>query len=79
MTLFQKLQDVIATALNVPASSISETTTDKDIAQWDSMGHVNLLMALEQTFDIQVDVEDFPTLNSVPAILDYLKARNIAS
>ena len=31
------------------------------------------MMALEQTFDVQLEVEDFPRLTSVPAILDYLK------
>jgi acyl carrier protein len=33
-------------------------------------------MALEQTFDIYLDVEDFPLLNSVPAIIQYLQKRN---
>jgi acyl carrier protein len=35
------------------------------------------MIALEQTFDIQLDVEVFPTLNSVPAILDQLRAQGV--
>lgn len=77
MSIFDKLQDVIASTLKVPASKIRETTVNEDIAAWDSLGHVNLMMALEQTFDIFLDVEDFPRLVSVPAIVRYLKDNGI--
>jgi acyl carrier protein len=76
MTTFEQLQQVIATTLNIAPQKITETTTDEDIAAWDSLGHVNLMMALEQTFDVYLDVEDFPLLNSVPAIIQYLHKRS---
>ena len=38
---------------------------------------VNLMMALEQTFDIFLDVEDFQKLTSVSAIIEYLKDQGI--
>ena len=77
MSLFEQVQDAIAVTLKVPASKITEETTSEDLAAWDSLGHVNLMMALEQTFDIFLDVEDFSKLNSVPAIIDYLKKQDI--
>jgi acyl carrier protein len=77
MAIFERLQDAIATTLRVPANKITETTKDEDIATWDSLGHVNVVMTLEQTFDVLFDVEDFPKLNSVPAIIEYLRAQGI--
>ena len=77
MSLFEQLQDTIATTLKVPVEKITETSKDENIAAWDSLGHVNLMLALEQTFDIYLEVDDFPTLNSVPAILKYLKEHGI--
>ena len=77
MSLFERLQTTIAATLNVPASKITESCKAEDLAAWDSLGHVNLIMALEQTFDIFLDVEDFPKLNSVPAIIEYLKEHGI--
>jgi acyl carrier protein len=77
MSIFKKLQDVIAIILKVPASKITETTRNEDLAAWDSLGHVNLMMTLEQTFDIFLDVEDFSKLNSVPAIIEYLREQGI--
>jgi acyl carrier protein len=77
MNLFPKLRDAVALTLNVPVSAIKATTRDQDLAAWDSIGHVNLMMAIEQTFGLQLDVEDFAQLNSIPSILDYLNSRNV--
>jgi acyl carrier protein len=77
MNTFEKLQDAIATTFKVPANKITETTKHGDIATWDSLGHVSLMMTLEQTFDVFLDVEDFPKLNSVPAIIEYLRGQGI--
>jgi len=77
MTTFEKLQHAIATTLNVPATTITETTTAEDIAAWDSLGHVNLMMTLGQTFGVLLDVEDFSRLNSVPAMIAFLREQGI--
>jgi acyl carrier protein len=77
MSTFEQLQQAIAATLKVSPGKITEKTRDEDIAAWDSLGHVNLMMALEQTFGVMLEVEDFPRLNSVPAILEYLKTHGI--
>jgi acyl carrier protein len=76
MDLFGKIQQVIATTLKVPPEKITRETSDKDLAAWDSLAHVNLMMSLEQTFDLFLEVEDFPRLTSVPAILEYLESES---
>ena len=76
MDLFEKIQYVIATTLKVSPDKITKETSDKDLAGWDSLAHVNLMMSLEQTFDLFLEVEDFPKLTSVPAILEYLRERS---
>jgi acyl carrier protein len=77
MSIYDQLRDTVAATLRVPASKITATTKDEDIAAWDSLGHVNLMMALEQTFNIYLEVEDIAKLNSVPAIMEYLKAQGV--
>ena len=77
MSIFKQLHEVITTTLKVQPEKVTETTTNENLAAWDSLGHVNLMIALEQTFDIFLDVEDFPTLTSVPAILKYLQDHGI--
>ena len=77
MTLFDRVQDAIAKTLRVPAEKITATTTDEQIGAWDSVGHVNLMMALEDTFGISLDVEDFPRLNSVRNIMEHLQQQGV--
>jgi acyl carrier protein len=77
MSLLNRVQETVATTLDVPVKEIKADTVNTDVAAWDSVGHVNLMMAIEQTFDIQLEVEDFATLNSVPAIVEYLNRQNI--
>lgn len=77
MSLFERVRQTIATTLKVPAARLTETTTSEDLPAWDSLGQVNLVMALEQTFDLMIEVEDFDQLKSVPAILAYLDRQGV--
>lgn len=72
MSAFAQLRDIMATALEIPLDAIRENSTMDDIAEWDSLGHVHIMVALEQAFDLYMDVEDFAELDSVPAILEFL-------
>jgi acyl carrier protein len=78
MSLFERLQTTIATTLKVAPAKITPTTRDEDLPSWDSLGQVNLIMALEQTFGVYIEVEEFANLNSVPAILAYLESNGAA-
>ena len=75
MSTFDKLRETMAVTFNVPADQIGEGTRQDDLGSWDSLGHINLMVALETTFDLTLDVEDFARLTSVPAILSYLEAQ----
>jgi acyl carrier protein len=77
MSVFEKLQEIMANALELPASAIRADSTMAEIEEWDSLGHVHLMVALEQAFDLYMDVDDFAELDSVPAILQYLESENV--
>jgi acyl carrier protein len=73
MSLIDQVRNTIATTLKLPVGKITPATGQADLAAWDSLAHVNLMMSLEQEFDVLLDVEDFPRLVSVRAIVDYLE------
>ncbi|MCA0240630.1 MAG: acyl carrier protein [Proteobacteria bacterium] len=78
MTTFEKLQQTIAATLKVPPAKVTQTTRDQDLPAWDSLGQVNLIMALEQEFNVFIEVEEFGKLNSVPAILGFLEQQGLS-
>lgn len=78
MSTFDRLQQTIASTLKVAPAEVTPTTQDQDLRQWDSLGHINLLMALEQEFGVYIEVEEFGNLNSVPAIIAHLNKQGVA-
>ena len=77
MDLFEQLSAVVAGALKVSPDQIQRTTMADDLEAWDSLGHVHVMMAIENAFDIYMDVEDFAEMNSIPAIMEFLESRNV--
>lgn len=77
MSRFQQLRDIIAVTLGIGPDRITQTSAQDDFAAWDSLGQINLMVALEAAFGIELQVEDFAKLASVPAILDYLARQGI--
>ena len=78
MSLFERLQPLLAETLQVPAATITPDTVDEDLPAWDSLGHVKLTMAIEQAFGVYVEVDDFGQLKSVQGILTYLQAQGVS-
>ena len=67
--------DLISDTLVVPRDQVTDNFTYGDIPEWDSMGHMNLMMALEENFNIQITAETITNLVSIPAIISYLSER----
>ena len=61
----QKLKDVLATTFNVDVNSIAEDASPDTIENWDSLRHMNLVLALEEEFDVEL------TDDQVVEILSY--------
>src|SRR6185503_4287316 len=49
-----------------------------DLAQWDSLKHVEIVFALEDQFGVRFDESEFATLDSVPAIAAAVRKRHEA-
>ena len=56
-------------------SSIPEDITDLkmgDVEEWDSLGNFNLIIAVEQEYQIQFDIESIENMTSVSEIMKEL-------
>jgi acyl carrier protein len=76
LNLVENVQKALAAALNVDASEINAETQFGDLPQWDSMGHMEVLVALEKEFGVEVTADTITNLVSVPAICEYIEAKN---
>lgn len=70
--MLETLIDTIAESLDIDPSTLTIDSSNETVEQWDSLGHLRLLMAVEDKFDIQFKTSDFATLTSIKIILDKL-------
>jgi len=73
MQQIETLKQLMAATFGIQGDCIGAQTAQSDIVEWDSVGHLNLMLSLEQTFGVTLDVEQMAQLTSVPAILQYLE------
>ncbi len=66
------VREVIAGVFSLAVDEIGVDSSIDTIEAWDSMGHVNLMMALEEQFGIKLDVDDAVEMTSMPYICKIL-------
>ena len=67
----QKILNVIAKALGIDVSKISLETTSNDLEEWDSLGHLSLLMELDNNFDtVSEKAPQLASASTVKEIVD---------
>ena len=70
--VFDKVRTVLAEALKVEAEEISSDTAFGDLPQWDSMGHMEVMILLEEHFGVEINAETISELISVQAIYEHV-------
>ena len=67
----EKLIDVFVAALGIPAAQ-TETAVFKETVGWDSVGHVNLMNAVEEAFDVSLEPDDILDFKSFAVGMEIL-------
>lgn len=70
MTTFERIREIIAETINVSPETITESLAIGDIEQWDSMGNMAIIAAIEEQMGIEFPIEDLFELNSVQSIIE---------
>ncbi|MCF6312310.1 MAG: phosphopantetheine-binding protein [Verrucomicrobiales bacterium] len=71
----QSLNQLIADALGLPCEKISDDSSPDTLSEWDSITHLNLVMAVEEAYEVQLTPEDALDLNSVKLFRLYLEEK----
>ncbi|HSE43699.1 MAG TPA: acyl carrier protein [Gemmatimonadales bacterium] len=73
MSLRDRVVRVTSQVLNLPVGAITEESSPRTVEGWDSLGHMNLMLALEEEFGVQFSDERILQLLSVGAIVQALR------
>ena len=74
----KKLKEIMSIVFNEPIENINDKSSFESIDKWDSLAHLNLIIAIEESFNVKLsdnEVEDSLSFNSLKKIL---KNKNIS-
>ena len=76
-TMPEKMREIIAEQLSIDASEIELTSNFKEDLEADSLDLFELVMALEEEYDVEIPSEDLEKIATVEDIIEYLKAHGV--
>lgn len=79
MALFEKVKEVIVRELSVPESEVTESATFEGDLKADSLDVVELVMALEEEFAIEIPEEEAEQIRTVGDTVRYLEQMGVSS
>ena len=67
-----RVRQIVAEVFSIPAAEVKLESSPETVENWDSVGHLNLVLALEQEFHLQFSPTQIETMVSVEKIIGYL-------
>ena len=75
--MLEKMKEMLAEQFNCEASTITPETSFKDDLGADSLDLFELVMALEDEYNVEIPAEELTDLNTVGDVIDYLKNKGV--
>lgn len=73
MALFEQVKDIVVRELSVPEAQVTEDATFTGDLNADSLDVVELVMAFEDEFDVEIPDEDAENIQTVGDAVSYLE------
>ena len=67
---------LVATTLGIPVERVTDDLAFSEVAEWDSLNHVNLMLALEAALQTEIDEDLMVQLTTVKAIREFAAQRS---
>lgn len=72
-----RVQSIVAESLQLPPEEVTDDLGFNEVRQWDSVSHINLMLLLEETFDVSISDDQVVELTTVGAIRRYLAEQGV--
>ena len=73
--VYQQLNEVFRDVFDDEDITVNDATTADDIEDWDSLEHINLIVAVEKKFNIKFNMGDVNKLKNVGEMVDAIIAK----
>lgn len=73
--ILDRLQPIFREVLENDDLVITEASSAKNVENWDSLAHINLVSVIEQEFKIRFALGELETLNNVGDMIELMKKK----
>ncbi len=75
MSIYQRLEPVFRDTFDAPDLVLTPELTARDVATWDSINHIRLMVAIEEEFRIWFATREIDGLNNVGELATLVEAK----
>lgn len=75
----ERVLKIVSQVMNISVEQLNEDSSPDTVENWDSLQHMNLILALEEEFNITFSDEEIVEMLSVKIIVETLKKKSLAS
>lgn len=75
MNVSDQIRTTASDIFGLPADKITLTSTPEVIDTWDSLQHLNLVLALQQKFDVRFAPEEIEQMTSIGDVIKLVESK----
>ncbi len=69
------IEELVAEILREPVANISDETSPETTRNWDSLRHIELVMAIEAAYDVKFSPAEIMAVSSLGTLRDLLRQK----
>lgn len=75
MNTLNRVMKTASQILEIPEEQVTADLSINSAENWDSLGHLNLILAIEDEFNVKFLTKEIPELNSIKIITEALEGK----
>ena len=73
--IFDKLNEIFQDVMDNDEIVVNDSSSSRDIDEWDSLAHIQLIIAIEKAFSVKISASEANKWENVGAMVDDLLER----
>ena len=71
----ESLRRIFVEIFGIPPSAYSDSLSYEDTREWDSLGHLDMVMAIQEEFGVEFEVDEVMDMENVGKIKEILQKK----
>ena len=73
----QRLKEIISAVLGCPVENVGDDASPDTLSNWDSLRHMNIVLAIEEEFGVHFGEQRLLELTSLPLLREELRTHSV--